>query len=343
MGLLFIILVNSTLYNENWRKLVSAMRKFKRALKIKRRVLGEAHLEYADTMYHLGRVLYLKGDEKDSVDLIADSIRILEAAGQGESFLCVRRMQKLAQMYTKSNRFAEAEALLRKILHIMELSKGWKSLDTVLVAELLALALETAGRLREAEELSERCLDARRNLLPDDHIQCPIVKMHINTQLMKTDDSQTMAELDKAENLLLNSTRIARHVLVRCVEQNGNENPSAVPRKTEKDAQSTTLILLQSLNALGSLKIMKLGFVGSGECIPHEAEAVLCQCISTFQELGSEYSISDFPQVKAEYLSCLKRLDYLTSKGMAGQVRMAEEIKREIQRVQNELSNAKKT
>ncbi|KAL6552038.1 hypothetical protein OROGR_008192 [Orobanche gracilis] len=33
------------------------------------------------------------------------------------------------------------------------------------------------------------------------------VKMHINTQFMKTDDSQTMAELDKAENLLLNSTR----------------------------------------------------------------------------------------------------------------------------------------
>ncbi|KAL6552037.1 hypothetical protein OROGR_008191 [Orobanche gracilis] len=138
---------------------------------------------------------------------------------------------------------------------------------------------------------------------------------------------------------------IARHVLVRCVEQNGNENPSGVPRKTEKDAQSSTLILLQSLNALGSLKIMKLGFVGSGECIPHEAEAALRQCISTFQEIGSEYSISDFPQVKAEYLSCLKRLDYLylTRKEMAGQVRMAKEIKREIQRVQNELSNAKKT
>ncbi|KAL6552039.1 hypothetical protein OROGR_008193 [Orobanche gracilis] len=208
---------------------------FKHALKIKRRVLGESHVEYADTMYHLGRVLYLKGDEKVSVDLIADSIRILEAAGQGESFICFRRMQQLAQMYTKSNRFAEAEALLRKILHIMELSKvylssllsiqevfsgllqqdgslgiglltlcnipicrhymtwdtsymsdlpqkvsthrflndlgGWKSLDTVLVAELLALALETAGRLREAEELLGRCLDARRNLLPDDHIQ----------------------------------------------------------------------------------------------------------------------------------------------------------------------------
>ncbi|KAL6552042.1 hypothetical protein OROGR_008196 [Orobanche gracilis] len=142
-------------------------------------------------------VLYLKGDEKVSVDLIADSIRILEAAGEGESFICFRRMQQLAQMYTKSNRFAEAEALLRKILHIMELSKQ--------DAELLALALETAGRLREAEELLGRCLDARRNLLPDDHIQS--VKMHINTQFMKTDDSQTMAELDKAENLLLNSTR----------------------------------------------------------------------------------------------------------------------------------------
>ncbi|PHT99660.1 hypothetical protein BC332_29448 [Capsicum chinense] len=47
---------------------------------IKRRVLGEAHPDYADTMYHLGTVLYLQGKYKDSEAMIRDSIRILEVS-----------------------------------------------------------------------------------------------------------------------------------------------------------------------------------------------------------------------------------------------------------------------
>ncbi|KAD4586438.1 hypothetical protein E3N88_24039 [Mikania micrantha] len=64
---------------------------------IKRRVLGEAHADYAETMYHLGKVLHLQGKGKDAEALIKDSIRILEEAGQGESFLCIRRLQYLVQ------------------------------------------------------------------------------------------------------------------------------------------------------------------------------------------------------------------------------------------------------
>ncbi|KAK6125897.1 hypothetical protein DH2020_040361 [Rehmannia glutinosa] len=316
---------------------------------IKRRALREAHPEYADTMYHLGTVLYLQGEEKNAEDLIADSIRILEAGGKGESTLCVRRMQYLAQMYTKSNRFAEAEILFRKILHMMELSKGWKSLDTVLIAERLALALETAGRLREAEELLERCLNARRNLLPVEHIQNAAnmlyiarVKMLIANQLIKTDGSQAMDELVIARNLLHVSIRVARQVLVRFVEQKGNKKPIGAPRKTGKDADATILILLQSLNALGLLEIMKLGFLGSSGYDHAEADAALRQCISTFQEFGPELSISDSPHVKAEYLSCLKRLDHLISNGMTSEIGMAKEIKDEIQRIEGEVSKAGK-
>ncbi|KAL8046972.1 hypothetical protein ABFX02_08G208600 [Erythranthe guttata] len=332
------------------RKLEDARVCYERAMKIKRRVLGEAHTDYADTMYHLGTVLYLQGKEKDSEDLIADSIRILEAAGQGESILCVRRMQYLVQMYTKSNRFAEAEILLRKILHTMELSKGWKSLDTVVVAERLALTLETAGRLNEAEELLERCLDARKNLLPDEHIQNAAnmlyiarVKMLVSNQLMKTDSSRAMAELDIAKNLLHSSIRVARRVLVRLLEKKGNREPIGGPRKTGKDAQSTALILLQSLNALGSLEIMKLEFLGSREYIPAEADAALRQCISTFKEFGDQHSISDSPQVKAEYLSCLRRLDYLLCNGLTSEIGAAKDIKDEIRRVEGEISKAGKT
>lgn len=332
------------------RKLDKARVCYERALKLKRRVLGEAHTEYADTMYHLGTVLYLQGKEKDAEDLILDSIDILEAGGQGQSILCVRRMQYLAQIYNKSNRFAEAENLLRKILHMMELSKGWKSLDTVVVAERLALTLEAAGRLKEAEELLERCLDARKNLLRHEHIQSAAdmlyiarMKMLITKQLPETDNSQAIAQLDKAKSLLIDSIRIARKLLVQFLEQKGNKEPIGVSRKTAKDGHSAAVILLQSLNALGSLEITKQEFLGSKEHVPAEANAALRQCISTFQEMRSEHSISDYPEVKAEYLSCLRRLHHLISNGTTSKAGEEKEIKDEIQRVEGEISNAGKS
>ncbi|KAK4410558.1 hypothetical protein Sango_0128800 [Sesamum angolense] len=177
------------------------------------------------------------------------------------------------------------------------------------IAERLALVLQTAGKLREAEELLERCLGARKKLLPDEHIQGRIevafccaeieiveknaanmlytarVKMQISNQLMRRESSRAMAELDMAKDLLHKCVRVARHVLAQVVEQKGNKGPTGIPRKTGNDAHSAALILnavgkegkdmlvslgvltngdiLQSLNALGSLEIMKLEFPGA--------------------------------------------------------------------------------
>ncbi|XP_062107632.1 uncharacterized protein LOC133818640 isoform X8 [Humulus lupulus] len=153
------------------RKLEEAHNCYERAVKIKGRVLGHNHVDYADTMYHLGMVLYLRGKNVDAEALVLDSVRILEESGQAESTVCVKRLRYLAQIYLKTNRVREAENVQRKILHILELTKGWNSLDTVIAAEGLALTLESAGSLKEAQELIERCLNARKTLLPEDHIQ----------------------------------------------------------------------------------------------------------------------------------------------------------------------------
>ncbi|KAJ0100613.1 hypothetical protein Patl1_21196 [Pistacia atlantica] len=70
----------------------------RRCYEIKGRVLGHGNVDYADTMYHLGMVLYLQGKDKDSEALFQDSIGILEEAGQGESMTCIRRLRYLAQV-----------------------------------------------------------------------------------------------------------------------------------------------------------------------------------------------------------------------------------------------------
>uniref|UniRef100_A0A0D9W342 MalT-like TPR region domain-containing protein n=1 Tax=Leersia perrieri TaxID=77586 RepID=A0A0D9W342_9ORYZ len=125
------------------RKFALAQTCYERALKIEGRVMGVGHPEYASTMYLLGKVLSQQG--KDAEALIEESIRVLEEAGLGDSPTCLQRMRYL--------------------------STGWDSLDTTNAAELLTLTLQTIGKLKESEELLERCLEVRKKILSEDHLQ----------------------------------------------------------------------------------------------------------------------------------------------------------------------------
>lgn len=62
-----------------------------------------------------------------------------------------------------------------------------------------------------------------------------------------------------------------------------------------------------------------------------------------FVQLGSEQSISDSPEVKAEYLSCLRHLHHLISNGNTSKVGEEKEMQDEIRRVEGEISDAGKS
>ncbi|KAK6256148.1 hypothetical protein SCA6_017453 [Theobroma cacao] len=329
-------------------------------VQIKGRVLGHSNIDYADTMYHLGTVLYLQGKVKDSEVLILDSIRILEEGGQGESIACIRRLRYLAQvaihvlsvaflMYIKSNRTAEAENVQRKILHIVELSKGWNSLDTVIAAERLALTLQSSGSLKEAQELLERCLDARKTLLPEDHLQIGANMLHIARVVINSNQhrrmrvSDAIAELDKAKGLLNNSMRIAWQVTTKLKRQERKKQSYGVSGKTGRDGHAALIILLQSLDALGLLEISRQELQKSGDksLSSPEAKTAHFECISAYKEFATERSIRDSPEVKAEYLSCLKHLSNLLDAEGTQQYRgtTSLELKDEIKRVELDISS----
>ncbi|KAF9683867.1 hypothetical protein SADUNF_Sadunf04G0058600 [Salix dunnii] len=295
------------------RKLDEAEKCYERAVKIKRRVLGLNHTDYADTLYHLGTVLYLLGKEKDAEAVIQESIKILEVLDYAA---------QLVLMYLKSNRLSEAKDVQRKVMQIMELSKhhclwiyqipyamskaslpewtnmgqpellGWNSMDTVIVAERLALTLQSIGKIKEAKELLERCLEARKSLLPKDHIQIAANLLHIarvamlnSNQLRKINISEAIAEVDKAKDILHSSTRIARQVLNKLRVQKGKKQKNEASEK-KREGHAAMVILLQSLDALGLVETAKQELLESqGEHLPHiEAENVLLQCISSYKE-----------------------------------------------------------
>ncbi|XP_062107626.1 uncharacterized protein LOC133818640 isoform X3 [Humulus lupulus] len=336
------------------RKLEEAHNCYERAVKIKGRVLGHNHVDYADTMYHLGMVLYLRGKNVDAEALVLDSVRILEESGQAESTVCVKRLRYLAQIYLKTNRVREAENVQRKILHILELTKGWNSLDTVIAAEGLALTLESAGSLKEAQELIERCLNARKTLLPEDHIQIGANWLHIARLAMlnanwlrKMDTSKAIAALEKAKDHLNNSVRIAENILNKLSEQNGKVQGLGAPGETRKNGREALVILLQSYDALGLLEITKkeLQDLKDEHTPVVEAGNSFFRCISAYKKFGSEKPIHDTRDVKTEYLSCLKHLASLiidTDTDTEGTQRSdrlkLNDIKNEIKHVEAEVS-----
>ncbi|KAL9392100.1 hypothetical protein Peur_016020 [Populus x canadensis] len=319
-------------------------------VKIKRRVLGLNHTDYADTLYHLGMVLYLLGKEKDAEALIQESIKILEENGMGDSITCIRRLQFLSQMYLKSNRLVEAEDVQRKVLQIMELSKGWNSMDTVIVAERLALTLQSIEKIKEAKELLERCLEARKSLLPEDHIQIAANLLHIarvamlnSNRLRKINISEAIAELDKAKDLLHSSTRIARQVLNKLRIQKGKKQKNGAS-EMKREGHAALVILLQSLDTLGLVETSKQELLESqGEHLPNvEAENVLLQCISSYKEFEAEKLISDSPKVRTEYLSCMKHLlSLMIDTGNKDKVTL-KDLDDEIKRVEAEIYDRSK-
>ncbi|URE19755.1 Kinesin light chain [Musa troglodytarum] len=328
------------------RKLEQARKCYERALKIKGRVLGYGHTEYADTMYHLGRVLHLQGKEKEAEDLIRESIRILEEAGLGESATCIRRMRYLTQIPLNSNRLAEAENFQRKILHILELSKGWDSIDTVIAAENLALTLQSLGNLIEAKELLERCLAARQKIFPQNHVQVAANMLHLarvamlnSNNLRKVKVSEASGELDNAKLLLNTSVRIVKDILGSSgMNQNSFKSSNS---EGEKDRHVALIIQLQSLDSLGLLDVQRRELVEARETFeyPIEVEHALRDCISIFKEPCTRSMVLDARTVKKEYLSCLKHLRNLATTTMEESQKsiVLQELIDEAQRIEAEL------
>lgn len=298
------------------RKLEQAHNCYERALKIKGRILGFGHTDYAETMYHLGRVLYLQKKEKEAEDLIRESIRILEEAGMGESTICIRRMNYLAQILLKSNRLnvTEGENLQRKILHIMELSKGWDSVETIFAAEKLSLTLQSLGNLNEAEELLERCLVARQKILHENHLQVAVNMLHLaqlarfkSSNLQKVKISEAREELDKAKLLLYSSIRIAKENLGFTGVSQKNLKNSTI---NEKDKHLALITLLQALDSIIPLEVKKQELAEPGDALeyPSEIEFALHECISIFKESYKWSMVLKYPDVEKHYILCLKHL-----------------------------------
>ncbi|PKA52216.1 hypothetical protein AXF42_Ash010112 [Apostasia shenzhenica] len=320
-------------------------------LSIEGRVLGYGHVDYANTMYHLGVVLYLLGKDKDAEALLRESVRILEENGLGETSTCLKRLCYLAKVLVKSDRLPEAESLQRKILHVLEISKGWNSMETITAAEGLAMTRQSLGGLFEAQELLERCLDARKKILPQEHIQVAANMLHLarlaflkSNELRQSKISDAIVELNNAMLLADSSIRIAKGNVHSTVKSHGDIQGNKTITKSSIDKKFALITLLQSFYFLVILGATMIEISGMETeelgAVQVEIEQAIQECISIFNEATTRSLLFSSPDIKGEYISCLDHLMNFRLKNAnnsAEKSKAFQELKDYVQSIKDEL------
>ena len=98
-----------------------AYRAYASAALKKKKALGAHHPDYAATLFHMAEAKRAGGEYAAAITLLEESVRALDASGQGESAVACRRMERLAQTQGDLNGdHVAAEATRRRVLEARE-------------------------------------------------------------------------------------------------------------------------------------------------------------------------------------------------------------------------------
>ena len=98
-----------------------AYRAYASAALKKKKALGAHHPDYAATLFHMAEAKRAGGEYAAAATLLEESVRVLDASGQGESAVACRRMERLAQTQGDLNGdHVAAEATRRRVLEARE-------------------------------------------------------------------------------------------------------------------------------------------------------------------------------------------------------------------------------
>ncbi|KAJ1274490.1 hypothetical protein BS78_05G065600 [Paspalum vaginatum] len=270
---------------------------------IEGRVMGVGNPEYASTLYLLAKVLSIQGKRRAAESLAEESIRILEEAGLGESQTCIQRMKYLSTELIKSKQFAEAEIWQRKILHALELSKGWDSLHTTRTAEDLSLTLQALEKFKESEELLERSLAAKKKVAGALVHLARLQLLKFACDVRNSNNDVATYYIARAQQHCNDSIRITEGILnPSSTDQNKFNSTSA----TDREKIAATVILLQTLDVIGLTDIAAKHVQAPWEQDYTSTEGALHKGISLYREPDTRRLVTKV--VKQNYLRCLRAL-----------------------------------
>ncbi|WP_242108353.1 serine/threonine-protein kinase [Luteimonas aquatica] len=135
----------------------------RRSLQERRKLFGENHEAYADSLFQLSSVLYAKGDWKAAQQAASRAAAIFERT-LGSHPRTAEAYEGMANALGLGNDPDEAIRLRRRALEILRRAKGENGTQAARVEQTLGLDLIDRGRHAEGEAMLKHAVDARRRL-----------------------------------------------------------------------------------------------------------------------------------------------------------------------------------
>ena len=139
------------------------------ALETRRTLLGDDHLDVAETLIERGDLLYAEGEYERSEASFREALGIRRATFSEDHPLVAEAMSKRGQAQHALGKLDEADASFRSALAIQQQVLGDEHAEVATTMSTLASLLEDRGEYAEAESLHTASLAMRRNLYGRQH------------------------------------------------------------------------------------------------------------------------------------------------------------------------------
>jgi len=141
----------------------------KSSIKIKRRTLGDNHLETADSLYYLA-YLYEKQDRfTEAEKLLKQSLEISEKTLGPKHPDTIKSLNSLTWLYEDQGRYTEAKPLSLRAIDLSKKALGPKHLETTFSLNCLASVYINQGNYKDSIPLFKQALAVREEKLGRDH------------------------------------------------------------------------------------------------------------------------------------------------------------------------------
>ncbi len=140
------------------------------ALAIRRKLLGEEHLEVARSLTSLGQVLYRERRMAEAQAVHREALAMRVKLLGREHLDVASSLGWVANMLRIEGALPEAEAMHRQALALRQKLLGHEHVDVAHSLKSLAMDLVSQGKLAEGEQLHREALAMRRKLLGNDQL-----------------------------------------------------------------------------------------------------------------------------------------------------------------------------
>jgi eukaryotic-like serine/threonine-protein kinase len=146
------------------RELKQAEQHFRRALEIRRQVLGAEHRLTGESQGFLGRTLVIAGRPAEAEAVLTESIRVLTQTAGPSDDATLDSLCDLAQAMSRQGRHAEADKLIHQVYETRKRLSGTEHIESLKVLRQLAAITVRQGKHQESEEVLREVVAGYRRM-----------------------------------------------------------------------------------------------------------------------------------------------------------------------------------